>query len=108
MPVHVKGYGSPALVLLAYDWPAAGQRSDFHGFGIERRPGFGGQERSWLPRRDGQQGDGPIRTFYCWDASIGAGDRGASFQYRVVPMIGPYDRPQMLDQEAGQIEIRVP
>ena len=80
MPVHVKGYGSPALVLLAYDWPAAGQRSDFRGFGIERRPGFAGQERSWLPRRSGEQGEGPIRTCYCWDASIGASDRGASFQ----------------------------
>jgi len=108
MPVHVKGYGSPALVLLAYDWPAAAQRADFRGFGIERRPGFAGQERSWLPPRNGKQQNEPISTFYCWDASIGARDRGASFQYRVVPVIGPDDRLQMLDHEAGQIEVRVP
>ena len=108
MPVHVRGYGSPALVLLAYDWPAAGQRSDFRGFGIERRPGFAGQERSWLPPRGRGRADEPIRTFYCWDASIDAADRGASFRYRVVPMIGPDDRPEMLEQEAGQIDIRVP
>ena len=108
MPVHVKAYGSSALVLLAYDWAAAAQRSDFRGFGIERRPGFAGAERSWLPYRNGNPGDAPIRTFYCWDASIGARDRGASFQYRVVPVIGPDEGLQMLDHEAGQIEVRVP
>jgi hypothetical protein len=108
MPVHVKGYASPALVLLAYDWPAAAQRSDFRGFGIERCQGIGGEERSWLPDPNSKQSEQPIRTFYCWDATIGARDRGASFRYRVVPVIGANDQLRMLEHEAAQIEVRVP
>ena len=113
MPVLVKSYTSPTLVLLAYDWPAADQRSDFRGFGIERTPGFAGEARSWLPRPGGGDGaataaDAPIRKFYWWDASIDARDRGAHFQYRVVPVIGPEDSLQLLDQEAGQVDVLVP
>ena len=111
MPVLVKGYMSRNLVLLAYDWPAADLQADFRGFGIERTPGFAGAERSWLPRRIDRAGtdlDTPIRTCYWWDTSIDAGDRGVSFHYRVVPVIGPPDSLQLLDHEAGQVEVRVP
>jgi hypothetical protein len=113
MPVLVKSYTSPTLVLLAYDWAAGDLRADFRGFGIERRPGFAGAERSWLPRQfgcDGRGGDfaAPIRKFYWWDASIDASDRGARFQYRVVPVIGPEGSLQLLDQEAGQVDVLVP
>jgi hypothetical protein len=113
MPVLVKSYTSPTLVLLAYDWPAADLRSDFRGFGIERTPGFAGAERSWLPRPTGAEAgaatpEAPIRKFYWWDTSIDASDRGAHFQYRVVPVIGPEDSLQLLEQEAGQIDVLVP
>ena len=110
MPVLVKSYSSPTLVLLAYDWPAADLRSDFRGFGIERTPGFAGEARSWLSRHvrcDGAP-DEPIRTFYCWDASFDASDRGARFHYRVVPLIGPEGSMQLLDGEAGLVEVLVP
>jgi hypothetical protein len=113
MPVLVKSYTSPTLVLLAYDWPAGDLRPDFRGFGIERTPGFAGEERSWLPRQTGCDGIGadleaPIRTSYWWDASIDASDRGARFQYRVVPVIGPEGSLQLLDQEAGLVDVLVP
>ena len=113
MPVIVRGYTSPNLVLLAYDWAAADLRADFRGFGIERTPGFAGEQRSWLPRHDGSGGNGaeldaPIRTFYCWDAGIDERDRGARLQYRVVPVIGPEGSFQLLDTEAGEVEVRVP
>ena len=107
MPVIVKGYTSRHLVLLAYDWPAADLRADFRGFGIERTPGFAGEARSWLPRGSTDV-DTPIRTCYWWDTSIDAGDRGVSFHYRVVPVIGPPDSLQLLDHEAGQVEVRMP
>jgi hypothetical protein len=110
VPVVVKSYTSPTLVLLAYDWPAADQRSDFRGFGIERTPGFAGAARSWLPERAGAgpAPDAAVRKCYWWDDSIEANDRGARFQYRVVPVIGPDASPQLLDHEAGQVEVLVP
>ena len=111
MPVLVKSYTSPTLVLLAYDWPAADLRPDFRGFGIERTPGFAGEERSWLPWPVGGAAaapDAPIRKCYWWDANIDPNDRGARFHYRVVPVIGPEGSPQLLDQEAGQVEVLVP
>jgi|SRR5580658_2950252 hypothetical protein len=113
MPVLVKSYTSPTLVLLAYDWPAADLRSDFRGFGIERTPGFAGEARSWLLRPIEDDGaaatpDAPIRKCYWWDANIDANDRGVRFHYRVVPVIGPQGGLQLLDQEAGQVEVLVP
>jgi hypothetical protein len=98
VPVVVRTYSSSTLVLLAYDWPAADQHPDFRGYGIERTPGFAGEPRSWLPRQQG----------YWWDASIDASDRGARFQYRVVPVIGPEASPRLLDDEAGEVEVLVP
>src|SRR5271165_4587670 len=111
MPVLVKSYTSPTLVLLAYDWPAADQRADFRGFGIERTPGFDGAARSWLPRPSGAPAaapGAPVRKFYWWYINIDSNDRGARFQYRVVPVIGPEDRLQLLDHEAGQVDVLVP
>jgi hypothetical protein len=108
--VIVKSYTSPTLVLLAYDWPAGDLRPDFRGFGIERTPGFAGEARSWLPERAGagRAPDATVRKFYWWDDSIDANDRGARFHYRVVPVIGPEGSPQLLDHEAGQVEVLVP
>ena len=49
--IIMRSYASPALVLLAFDWPEADQHADFLGFAIRRTPGFYGQVQSWLPNR---------------------------------------------------------
>jgi hypothetical protein len=98
MRVQVKSYPTPSLVLLAFDWPAADQYSDFAGYGIERTPGLDGEKSSMLP----------VRRSYWWDAAIGSSDRGTSIRYRVVPMVGAAEAYQCLDEAAGQIEVRVP
>ena len=40
MPVTVRSFTSPTLVLLAFDWPQGDGKADFLGFAIERTPGF--------------------------------------------------------------------
>jgi phosphatidylserine/phosphatidylglycerophosphate/cardiolipin synthase-like enzyme len=119
MPVVVKSYQSPTLVLLAFDWPAGDGRPDFLGFAILRTPGFAGAPQSWLPNRIGfngpkpDQGDfsskeAPIQKFYWWDARIDTKDRGSSFTYRVTPAVGPAAAPKLLDTESAIINARIP
>src|SRR5690348_14491082 len=119
MKVTVKAYRSPTLVLLAFDWPEGKGRSDFLGFAIERTPGFAGASRSWLPNRIGFDGpkpdqsdfsseEAPIQKFYWWDARIDTNDRGASFSYRVIPVIGTRDSLQLLDEEEATIDVEIP
>ena len=79
--IIMRSYASPALVLLAFDWPDADQHADFLGFAIRRRPGFYGQVQSWLPNRrrfaapeegkDYPSNAAPIQKFMWWDARIG-------------------------------------
>lgn len=119
MPVIAKAYTSPTLVLLAFDWPLGNGRDDFLGFSIERTPGFFGQATSFLPNRidfngpapDGQDyssQDAPIQKFYWWDARIDTPNRGTTFSYRLVPVIGPWDGVQPLDAEATTIDVYIP
>lgn len=118
MPVIVKPYASPTLVLLAFDWPAGDGRTDFLGFAIERTPGFDGAVKSWLPNRIGFKGpdregdfpsnEAPIQKFYWWDARIDTKDRGSRFSYRVIPVIGPASAIKLLDQEASRVEVEIP
>jgi phosphatidylserine/phosphatidylglycerophosphate/cardiolipin synthase-like enzyme len=119
MPVIVKSYQSPTLVLLAFDWPAGDNRTDFLGFAILRAPGFFGESRSWLPNRIGFNGpkpdqsdfpsnEAPIQKFYWWDARIDTKDRGTSFSYRVTPVIGPAASRRLLEGESSSIEVRIP
>jgi phosphatidylserine/phosphatidylglycerophosphate/cardiolipin synthase-like enzyme len=119
MPVVVKSYVSPTLVLLAFDWPTGDGRADFLGFAIERSPGFGGAPASWLPNRIGFDGpkpdqsdipsnQAPIQKFYWWDARINTADRGSTFTYRVIPAVGAPQALQLLDQEAVRLEVRIP
>ena len=118
-PVVVKSYESPTLVLLAYDWPDGDNREDFLGFAIERTPGFDGTPKSWLPNRIGFNGpkpdqsdfpsnEAPIQKFYWWDARIDTKDRGSSFSYRVVPVTGSANALNLMESEAGAINVRVP
>jgi phosphatidylserine/phosphatidylglycerophosphate/cardiolipin synthase-like enzyme len=119
MPVTIRSYTSPTLVLLAYDWPAGGTRKDFLGFAIERTPGFGSESKSWLPNRisfDGPKPDqsdlpsdqAPIQKFYWWDARIDTKDRGSTFSYRVVPVVGSKDDLQLLNGEGSTLQVQVP
>jgi phosphatidylserine/phosphatidylglycerophosphate/cardiolipin synthase-like enzyme len=119
MPVVVRSYTSPTLVLLAFDWPPGAARGDFLGFAIERAPGFGHAARSSLPNRigfDGPKADGgdfpsdqaPIQKFYWWDARIDTPDRGTTFRYRVVPIVGAPGSLTTLDGEAADIDVRIP
>src|SRR5712664_551886 len=116
MPVVVRAYTSPTLVLLAFDWPSADQKNDFLGFAIERTPGFDGLAKSWLPNRIGfdgpkpDQGDinsdqAPIQKFYWWDARIDTKDRGTKFSYRVVPVTGAKGNLNLQSGEESTIEV---
>ncbi len=119
MPVIMKSYTSATLVLLAFDWPAGNSRQDFLGFAIERTPGFRGEAKSWLPNRIGFDGpkpdqsdipsnQAPMQKFYWWDARINTRDRGSSFTYRILPVVGSRDALEPLEQEAKTLEVQIP
>ncbi|MGL6234320.1 MAG: phospholipase D-like domain-containing protein [Segniliparus sp.] len=119
MPVVVKPYLSPTLVLLAYDWPEGRDRGDFLGFAIERTPGLAGSGSSWLPNRIGFDGpnpdqsdipsdQAPIQKFYWWDARIDDRDRGSAFTYKVVPVVGEPGALELLDEQSTTIQATVP
>lgn len=119
MAVIARSFQSPTLVLLAFDWPAGDGRPDFLGFAILRTPGFSGAPESWLPNRIGfngpkpDQGDfsskeAPLQKFYWWDARIDTRDRGATFSYRVTPVIGTAGALRLLDGESATIGVRIP
>ncbi len=105
--------------MLAFDWAAGSERSDFLGFAIERTPGFDGAATSWLPNRIGFEGpkpdqsdfpsdEAPIQKFYWWDARINTKDRGSIFSYRVIPVAGSPGSLTLLDPESATIEVTVP
>jgi phosphatidylserine/phosphatidylglycerophosphate/cardiolipin synthase-like enzyme len=117
--IKVQSYLSPTLVLLAFDWPDGSTRHDFLGFGVERRPGFDGESRSWLPNRIGWDGAPkagerlpsdrfPIQKFMWWDARIDTKDRGRRFTYRVVPIVGTRDDLQEVREAETSITLTVP
>ena len=117
--VVAKSYTSPTLVLLAYDWPAGDGHEDFLGFAIQRTPGFDSEESSWLPNRIGFNGpkpdqsdfpsnEAPIQKYYWWDARINTKDRGSSFKYRVIPVRGEPSSLSLLQDQACEIEVKVP
>ncbi|MEH2480432.1 phosphatidylserine/phosphatidylglycerophosphate/cardiolipin synthase-like enzyme [Nitrobacteraceae bacterium AZCC 2146] len=119
MPVTIRPFTSPTLVLLAFDWPEGNTKPDFLGFAIERTPGFDGATSSWLPNRIGFDGpkpdhsdfrsvDAPIQKFTWWDARIDTKDRGSKFSYRVIPVTGSPGALKLEEDEEGQIDVLVP
>jgi phosphatidylserine/phosphatidylglycerophosphate/cardiolipin synthase-like enzyme len=119
MPVVVRSYTSPTLVLLAYDWADGHDRPDFLGFAIERTPGLGTEPSSWLPNRVGFDGpppdqadlpsnSAPIQKFYWWDARITDADRGSTFTYRVIPVVGSPSSLTLLDEQGSTIQVSIP
>ena len=123
MAVRAKSYTSPTLVLLAFDWELGGGRNDFLGFAIKRVPGFrrgvAVEAESWLPNRidfSGPSADGsdkpsvraPIQKFLWWDARIDTEDRGSTFDYRIIPVVGSPDHLDLLDSEALTLTVQIP
>src|SRR5512136_839152 len=97
--VKIRSFASPTLILLAFDWKDGGDRDDFLGFAIERKPGFSGKPKSWLPNRIGFDGpvkgkdfpsdQAPIQKFMWWDARIDDKDHEKTFTYTVTPVVKP-------------------
>lgn len=126
MPVEVRAYLSPTLVLLAFDWAEGNERPDFLGFAIRRTPGFwahDGKSRassSWLPNRltfdgpvpkghpDVDSCEAPIQKFMWWDNRIDPPDRNQQFAYEVFPVVGVPDSPQLLHEEMKQCDAVLP
>ena len=126
MPVVVRPFLSPTLVLLAFDWRRGESEPDFLGFAIKRSPGFyrprnGSRAlESWLPNRltftgavpsnkpDAPSRSAPIQKFMWWDARIEPQDRNGTFIYTVIPVLGTPADPRLLDEEAGVARVTLP
>jgi PLD-like domain len=50
----------------------------------------------------------PFKKFYWWDARIDTKDRGKRISYRVVPVTGQPNALNLLDAEAGNIDVTIP
>jgi len=117
----VRPYLSPTLVLLALDWPDGRLRPSFLGFAIRRAPGFSkGEKQGYLFNKIGFMPLGPdshpmpsnvapIQKFLWWDSAINTEDRGKSFAYTVVPVLGtgPNDL-QLQEQSAQTVTVSIP
>ena len=126
MPVKVRAYLSPTLVLLALDWDKGKTQEDFLGFAIKRKPGFhsaDGQSRepeSWLPNRvtfegavpeskpDAPSNRAPIQKFMWWDARIDPADRNGQFIYTAYPVTGTAEHPAVVEEEATTCQVSLP
>ena len=98
--VRARAFASPTLVLLAYDWPAGKDHADFLGFAIRRSPGHGksgAPDYLWnkigfsAPKKNDPpkpSDRNPIQRFLWWDSGIEAADRGRTFTFTVVPVLG--------------------
>jgi len=127
--VKLRGYLSPTLVLLAFDWPTGGTRNDFLGFAIRRTPPSDGEKNpeeidgkkwSWLPNRLSFEGPGtpgqdfsskaaPIQKFMWWDARYKAEEAGVSVvNYTVIPVTGTPTNLHLEDASATSLEIGLP
>lgn len=120
--VTVRAYTSPTLVLLAMDWTAGVDHTDFLGFAILRSPGFqAGEKDGYLVNKIGFAPPGPhsqplpsslapIQKFLWWDSAITDTDRGKTFTYQVTPVLGtgPHDLKLQSDATSGPIEVAIP
>jgi phosphatidylserine/phosphatidylglycerophosphate/cardiolipin synthase-like enzyme len=117
--VIMRSYASPALVLLAFDWPDADQHADFLGFSIRRTPGFYHHARSWLPNRrrfaapeegkDYPSNEAPIQKFMWWDARIGPehGDV-KQIRYEAWPARGAPGQLQLVEEAKAELAVDIP
>lgn len=117
--VTIKSYASPTCVLLAFDWPDGEHHPDFLGFAIRRTPGFGGNQNFLVNKLDftpiapnarpKPSSAAPIQKFNWWDSGFNTPDRGKTFQYEVIPVLGsgPADL-QLQHAAAGKTPVTLP
>lgn len=102
--VQVRTYVSPTLVLLAFNWDDGANHPDFLGFAIQRSPGFSSHEPQFLANKIGfdppakanngskprpfPSNQAPFQKFHWWDSGIKDTDRGKTFTYTVIPVLG--------------------
>lgn len=112
MPVKVRAYTSPTLVLLAYDWPEGASHKDFLGFAISRTPGHNpGVKSDFLLNKltfvqgskDAVPSDqAPIQKFMWWDSGVNTADRGKTFTYTITPVLGTGPKRLALQHAEGR------
>jgi phosphatidylserine/phosphatidylglycerophosphate/cardiolipin synthase-like enzyme len=125
MPVVIRAYLSPTLVLLALDWPEGANREDFLGFAVKRTPGFRNPSTrvqnafDWLPNRltfdgpipadepDAPSNKAPIQKFIWWDARFGP-EPGGTVTYEAFPVCGSPTALNTLDTEKGRTTVTLP
>ena len=108
-----RAYLSPTLVLLAFDWLDGKSHPDFLGFAIRRAPGFSkGEKQGYLFNKIGfvplgpssgpmPSNVAPIQKFLWWDSAILTEDRGKTFAYTVVPVLGTGPNDLALQEDAA-------
>lgn len=117
--VSIKPYASPTCVLLAFDWPDGEQHPDFLGFAIRRTPGFAKNQNFLVNKLDFKpiapddkpkpSDQAPIQKFNWWDSGFATSDRGKTFQYEVIPVLGTGPGNLKLQQaSAGKISVALP
>lgn len=117
----VKPYASPTCVLLTFDWADGADHLDFLGFAIRRTPGYSKDKKpqflfnklDFVPiTKDAKpktSDKAPIQKFNWWDGGIKTEDRGKTFQYEIIPVLGtgPGDL-RLQQQSSGTISVVVP
>src|SRR5258708_7064810 len=104
----VKTYASPTCILLAFDWPEGKEHEDFLGFAIRRTPGFPGgndflvNKLDFVPIAENAKpkpsSKAPIQKFNWWDSGFDTKDRGTTFTYEVIPVLGKPDDLELQDK----------
>lgn len=119
MKVQAQCFASSHVILLAFNWEEGQDLENFVGFAIERTPGIGKQQKSFLYNRIGFGGPlaatdyagsdkNPIQKFMWWDAQINDADEGHDFTYTVYPVLYKNDKVEMQLADAGTITVKVP
>lgn len=119
--VTIKAYASASCVLLTYDWKDGIDHPDFLGFAIKRTPGYtkAGEPQylfnklDFVPLAKNAKPKGsdkaPIQKFNWWDGGIDTADRGKTFSYKVIPVLGSGpDDLKLHEVAAGTIKVTVP
>jgi phosphatidylserine/phosphatidylglycerophosphate/cardiolipin synthase-like enzyme len=117
--VTIKPYASPTCVLLAFDWEDGTQHPDFLGFAIRRTPGFAKNQNFLVNKLDFKpiaptdkpkpSSQAPIQKFNWWDSGFETKDRGKSFEYEAIPVLGtgPGDL-KLLEAAKGTAKVTLP
>lgn len=111
--VTVKFYSSPTCILLAFDWEDGPRHPDFIGFAIRRDPGYSKDKKpqflfnklDFVPITEESKpktsDQAPIQKFNWWDSGFKTEDRGKTFQYDVIPVLGTGPGDLHLQQQAA-------